>query len=71
MSRIEYKLFKTKQPNNLDVNLSITINHYYILVEFVPNLYDLDDKEIDSIWFNRQNGQVTAKKSSKHFNLNV
>jgi hypothetical protein len=68
MSRIEYKLFRTKQANNFDANLQTTaISHFYILVEFVPNLYELNEQEIDSIWFNRQNGQITAKKSIFYF----
>lgn len=67
MSRIEYKLFRTKQSNSLDTN--IQVNHFYILVEFVSNLYELNDKEIDSIWFNRQNGQVTARKSIKLYKI--
>lgn len=63
MNKIEYKLFKTKQATSSDSPQfkQHHQNHFYVLVEFVSNLFELKN-EIDSIWFNRQSGEITAKK---------
>ena len=74
MTKVEYKLFRTKSKlSSLLTSIDQTSDNkqteesFYILTEFKRNTYEsndrLDDSSLNSIWFNRANGQLSLKKS--------
>lgn len=77
-AKLEYKLYKTKsklssmlsavnllQINNQQQTQPQQLQSHYILVEFKSNQTheQIDSDGLDSIWFNRNTGEIKFKKS--------